>query len=178
MARCHLWQWCCEWAQFAQQWFIWYIGQMNIRALLTRITQPQRWWHQGTYVLVMWAILDTTVCLSYATTPCVHFYLKLPTFISICWQGTIPTEIGLLAGLTFLRLNFNSFAGSYSSWNQESHKTVLLHLQSNRIEGPLVLTNLQQGDYGKSSFITDCCSPSIMERVICIGCSICCKMFV
>merc|ERR1711957_284404 len=76
--------------------------------------------------------------------------------------------------LTQLKLSYNAFIGTIPTEIANLKRLELLHLHSNRIEGNIVLTDLQQG-YGESSFITDCGSPAIYDPVDCTGCTMCCN---
>ena len=83
-------------------------------------------------------------------------------------QGRIPTEIGLLKSLTYLKLDHNSFVSIIPAEIEHLKQLNLLHLHSNRMQGEIVLLDLQPA-FGESSFITDCGSPSNYDPISCEG---------
>ena len=90
-------------------------------------------------------------------------------------QGSIPTQLGLLSHLVYLKLSYNSFVGVIPLELGNLETLELLHLQGNRMEGEIVLPDLEQL-YEESSFITDCGSPAYYEMpIVCKGCTICCN---
>ena len=64
--------------------------------------------------------------------PCIISLVTINT-TQLNAQGSIPTEIGLLSNLTYLRLSYNAFTGTAPAGLGELAKLQLLQLQSNRI---------------------------------------------
>ena len=79
-------------------------------------------------------------------------------------QGSIPTEIGLLSNLTYLRLSYNAFTGAAPEGLGMMGGLQLLQLQSNRITDMPNIPSLNSSKYGKSSFVTDCGVPSAFDE--------------
>ncbi len=68
-------------------------------------------------------------------------------------QGYIPTEIGLLSNIWYLRLSYNSFIDNVPSELSNLHHLSLFHLHGNRIQGTMPPLDTQYMD-DSSSFIT------------------------
>eukprot|EP00984_Skeletonema_dohrnii_P005545 scaffold1955_cov106-Skeletonema_dohrnii-CCMP3373.AAC.13 len=79
-------------------------------------------------------------------------------------QGSIPTEIGLLSELTYLRLSYNAFTGTAPRVLGELANLQLLQLQSNRITELPTMTQFDKNAHDKSAFVTDCGVPSAFEE--------------
>lgn len=91
-------------------------------------------------------------------------------------QGNIPTEIGLLSDLSYLRLSYNNLVGTMPMEFQELSQLKTIQLQSNRISGAIPLSMNAQLDVGQSTFISGCGVPTMYENVlICENCTMCCK---
>ena len=100
-----------------------------------------------------------------------HLFAKFQYF-----QGEIPSEIGLLSSLAYLRLSYNSFIGSTPAELNTLKELELIHLHSNRISGSISLSQSKSHVADISSFVSDCGAPSNFESVlICDGCTICCE---
>eukprot|EP00984_Skeletonema_dohrnii_P021325 scaffold10629_cov77-Skeletonema_dohrnii-CCMP3373.AAC.2 len=92
-------------------------------------------------------------------------------------KGSIPTEIGELAELTYLRLSYNAFTGTAEGL-RELTKLQLLQLQSNRITGMPIMTQLDISKYNESTFVTDCGVPSAFDETPeCQNCTMCCEYY-
>eukprot|EP00984_Skeletonema_dohrnii_P033127 scaffold28633_cov67-Skeletonema_dohrnii-CCMP3373.AAC.4 len=90
-------------------------------------------------------------------------------------KGSIPTEIGQLSKLTYLRLSYNAFTGTADGL-RELKNLQLLQLQSNRITGMPIITQLDMSKYNKSTFVTDCGVPSAFDETPeCQNCTMCCE---
>lgn len=92
-------------------------------------------------------------------------------------QGNIPTEIGLLSDLSYLRLSYNNLVGTMPMEFQELSQLKTIQLQSNRISGAIPLSMNAQLDVGQSTFISDCGVPTMFENVLICSenCTMCCK---
>ncbi len=93
-------------------------------------------------------------------------------------KGSIPTEIGLLSNLTYLRLSYNAFTGSAPEDLIYLKKLQLLQLQSNRITGmPHVnVPKLDSRIFKASTFVADCGAPFAFEDPMgCENCTMCCE---
>eukprot|EP00984_Skeletonema_dohrnii_P024486 scaffold13607_cov117-Skeletonema_dohrnii-CCMP3373.AAC.10 len=91
-------------------------------------------------------------------------------------QGSIPTEIGQLSELTYLRLSYNAFTGTAPGVLGGLTKLQLLQLQSNRITEMPNMTQLIETAYGNSAFVTDCGVPSAFDETPqCQNCTMCCE---
>jgi len=93
-------------------------------------------------------------------------------------QGSIPTEIGLLSNLTYLRLSYNAFTGAAPGVLGKLTKLHLLQLQSNRITKIPDNIRLDDAAYGNSTFVTDCGVPSAFDETPeCKDCTMCCEYY-
>jgi len=93
-------------------------------------------------------------------------------------QGSIPTEIGLLSNLTYLRLSYNAFTGTAPEGLGELTKLQLLQLQSNRITEMPAIPRLEDSifKFNESTFVTDCGVPSAFsDPMECENCTMCCE---
>lgn len=98
------------------------------------------------------------------------------TSLALNSQGSIPTEIGLLSDLTYLRLSYNAFTGTAPEGLGNLTKLQLLQLQSNRITQMPNISRLDESIFNKSTFITDCGVPSAFtDPMKCDNCTMCCK---
>lgn len=89
-------------------------------------------------------------------------------------KGSIPTEVGLLSNLIYLRLAYNDFRGNETNFGELQHLK-LIQLHGNRLSGTLPSLNLEFID--PSSYISDCGNPSDFEdSLVCIECTMCCNM--
>ena len=89
------------------------------------------------------------------------------------FQGSIPTEIGLLSKLIRLRLPYNGFIGSMPELGNSSDLE-LIQLHGNRISG--TIPKMKWDFTGPSSFVADCGNPSDFdESLLCEECTMCCK---
>eukprot|EP00956_Cyclotella_meneghiniana_P002689 scaffold3165_cov62-Cyclotella_meneghiniana.AAC.11 len=90
--------------------------------------------------------------------------------------GSIPTEIGLLSNLTYLRLSYNAFTGAAPKGLGMMSGLQLLQLQSNWITDMPNIPILNRSTYGKSSFVADCGVPSAFDEALkCDNCTMCCN---
>ena len=114
-----------------------------------------------------------------------YYYLLLELMLSFhassaksqCFQGQIPSEIGLLSSLAHLRLSYNSFVGTVPAELNTLKKLELIHLHSNRISGNISLSLSKSHVADDSSFVSDCGLPSIyLTPLACEQCSICCEI--
>jgi len=88
-------------------------------------------------------------------------------------QGSIPTELGLLENLSYLRLSYNSFVGDQTSFGRLKNLE-LIQLHGNRLSG--TISNLGLPFLDDSSFVADCGNPSDFdESLICEECTMCCN---
>jgi len=88
-------------------------------------------------------------------------------------KGSIPTEIGLLFHLTYIRLRYNSFIGNETNFGNLQHLE-LIQLHGNRLSGSIPKLNLTFSD--TSSFVTDCGNPSDFDEALgCEECTMCCN---
>lgn len=88
-------------------------------------------------------------------------------------QGEIPTEIGFLSNLTYVRLSFNSFQGNRTNFGSLK-KLQFIQLHGNRLSGSLPRLNLSFSDL--SSFVSDCGQPSMYDdHFYCDECTMCCN---
>eukprot|EP00984_Skeletonema_dohrnii_P021209 scaffold10525_cov75-Skeletonema_dohrnii-CCMP3373.AAC.2 len=93
-------------------------------------------------------------------------------------QGSIPTEVGQLSELTYLRLSYNAFTGTAPGGLEELTKLQLLQLQSNRITEMPLMTQLDESKYNESAFVTDCGVPSAFDEAPkCEDCTMCCEYY-
>ena len=91
-------------------------------------------------------------------------------------QASIPTELGKLSNLIYLRLSYNAFTGKVPDGLAEMKGLQLLQLQSNRITEIPAIARLNSDKYGRSTFVTDCGVPSAFEKVLeCKNCTMCCE---
>ncbi|KAL7523831.1 hypothetical protein ACHAXR_000354, partial [Thalassiosira sp. AJA248-18] len=93
-------------------------------------------------------------------------------------KGSIPTEIGLLTNLTYLRLSYNAFTGTVSDEFLNLAQLQLVQLHSNRLTGTIPDLNVtpKNDSLSGSSFISDCGEPSAFEDPVkCVGCTMCCN---
>ena len=108
--------------------------------------------------------------ISYYFTPISQFPL------SSYKQGSIPTELGKLSKLVYLRLSYNAFTGAAPECLAEMKGLKLLQLQSNRITKLPNIPQLDESIYNKSTFVTDCGVPSAFDEALkCEHCTMCCK---
>ena len=115
---------------------------------------------------------------------CVCRLCPLPRFVlgipQPCFnqQGELPTEIGHLNSLTYLKLSQNYFNGEIPPEIGNLKNLQLVQLQGNRLKGTLSLTGLNEAKYKESSYVSDCGSPSyIKEPISCNACTMCCEYF-
>ncbi|KAL7465661.1 hypothetical protein ACHAXS_005978, partial [Conticribra weissflogii] len=99
---------------------------------------------------------------------------------SLCFfslfQGSIPSEIGSLSKLNYLRLCYNGFTGQLPSHLGKLQHLQLLHMHDNRFAGTVPSINLEFRGFDESSFISDCGVPSVFDDpLICEGCTMCCN---
>ena len=100
-------------------------------------------------------------------------YLSLLPYF-LCYQGSIPPEIGKLFNLTHMRLSFNLLVNTVPTELGQLKRLELLHFHGNRLLGEISGLNVQNQE--PSSFISDCGVPSnLVESVTCEKCSMCCK---
>ena len=95
-------------------------------------------------------------------------------------KDTIPSEIGLLEQLEYLKLSFNQFQREVPPEVENLQKLKLFQAHGNRITGTVTLsTGLVPDEFGESSYVTDCGSPSLFGNnpgpVNCTSCTMCCK---
>ena len=91
-------------------------------------------------------------------------------------QGPIPTEIGLLSNLTYLRLSYNAFTGKAPDTLTKLTQLQLLQLQSNRITEMPNIPQVDESVYKNSTFVTDCGVPSAFDEAMeCENCTMCCE---
>ena len=93
-------------------------------------------------------------------------------------QGSIPTQIGNLTNLTYLRLSYNAFTGAAPESLGELTQLHLLQLQTNRITKIPNMPQLDENEsiYYKSTFVTDCGVPTAFEEALeCEHCTMCCE---
>ena len=95
------------------------------------------------------------------------------------FQGSIPSEIGLLSSLTYFRLAYNSFVGSVPTELGTLEHLQLLQLNSNRLSGNISFSisrsHVGNESWNESSFVADCGAPSNFETpVLCAYCTMCC----
>jgi Leucine-rich repeat (LRR) protein len=91
-------------------------------------------------------------------------------------QGSIPTELGELSKLEYLRLSYNAFTGAAPDGLGDMKELQLLQLQSNRITKMPKITRLNDSLYNRSTFITDCGVPSAFDQALnCTNCTMCCE---
>ena len=77
----------------------------------------------------------------------------------------IPTEIGSLTNLTYLRLSYNAFDHEAPNELADLTQLELVQLHGNRLSGTIpewIVVPKNDSDF-VSSFIADCGSPSIFE---------------
>ena len=103
---------------------------------------------------------------SLAVSTCIFLFINF-------FQGKIPTEIGLLSNLSYLRLSYNEFTGNETSFGSlDSLK--LIHLHGNRLSG--VIPTLQLDFQHSSSYVSDCGNPSDFNPSLrCDDCTMCCR---
>jgi Leucine-rich repeat (LRR) protein len=83
---------------------------------------------------------------------------------SLISQGSIPAEIGKLSNLTYLRLSYNAFTGTAECLGGLT-KLRLLQLQSNRITGMPIMTQLDMSKYNKSTLSQTAACPLLLKRL-------------
>ena len=92
------------------------------------------------------------------------------------FQGTIPTELGLLFNLTRLRLSYNSFVGDETKFGNNLMHLQLIQINGNRLSGTIPEMKLEFLHFDKSSYVADCGNPSDFEvSLVCAECTMCCK---
>eukprot|EP00984_Skeletonema_dohrnii_P035197 scaffold34668_cov189-Skeletonema_dohrnii-CCMP3373.AAC.4 len=93
-------------------------------------------------------------------------------------QASIPTELGKLSNLIYLRLSYNAFTGTVPEGLAEMKGLQLLQLQSNRITKIPIIPRLDDIIHGQSTFVTDCGVPSAFDNALeCDNCTMCCKYY-
>ena len=93
-------------------------------------------------------------------------------------QASIPTELGKLSNLIYLRLSYNAFTGTVPEGLAEMKGLQLLQLQSNRITKMPIIPRLDDFIHGQSTFVTDCGVPSAFDNALeCDNCTMCCKYY-
>jgi hypothetical protein len=115
--------------------------------------------------------------LAFTFLHCELFHQISTTFSQLISQGSIPTEIGKLKNLIYLRLSYNAFTGAAPEGLGEMKGLQLLQLQSNRITE---LPNIPRLNdiHGKSTFVTDCGVPSAFDKALkCEYCTMCCEYY-
>lgn len=90
-------------------------------------------------------------------------------------KGSIPSEIGLLSNLKYLRLCYNQFTGHETDFGDNLKNLETVQLHGNRLSGEIPSLNWTIDDY--SSFITDCGTPVFFEDTLsCEDCTMCCNI--
>eukprot|EP00957_Ditylum_brightwellii_P179147 13648403-Ditylum_brightwellii.AAC.1 len=89
-------------------------------------------------------------------------------------KGSIPTEIGNLLNLSSLMISFNGITGKIPDELADLSQLEILHLHGNRLQG--TMPRLTSKGQTKSSFISDCGSPSEFDTPVdCPDCTMCCN---
>lgn len=156
-------------AGFAKQWLIGYFDTKDRRLEVARDSQLEQQQYQSEwYLICLNSVIFSTHRSQAVTILCTH--LSLDSF-----QGKIPTEIGLLSNLTYLRLSYNEFTGNGTNFGSlESLK--LIHLHGNRLSG--IIPTLPSEFSHSSSYVSDCGNPSDFNPSLrCDDCTMCCTFF-
>jgi len=89
-------------------------------------------------------------------------------------RGRIPEEIENLTELSSVRLNYNALTGIIPKGLAHLLSLKLLHLHGNRLTGTAPSLTFEKKN--KSSFISDCGSPSDFDDPLkCLDCTMCCN---
>jgi len=89
-------------------------------------------------------------------------------------KGSIPSQIGNLLNLSSFIISYNRITGTIPDRLADLSQLQILHLHGNRLQG--TVPRLSSKGHTKSSFITDCGSPSVFDVPLdCPSCTMCCN---